>query len=86
MDESLRAEIYERACEILEEEGFESDFRPDYSGRAMYGSTVPGIVSDASGPVVGWAICIAMAHVAKGMELDMIPRRTDNMGLSTIYY
>ncbi len=67
----------------LDREGYDTDVRSDYSGRGMYGATTPAIVTDAS-----------FATVAKyGQRVveefdceDHTPDRSDNMGLSMIYY
>lgn len=88
MSEVTRAAIYREACKILEDDGHEGDFRPDYSGRGMYSDTCPAIVSDAGAAIVGHAVCTAL--VSSGMALEqtrhLVPLRTDNMGLSMIYY
>lgn len=88
-----RVEIYRIACALLEDQGCEAVVREDYSGRGMYDSTCPGIVTEASGTEVGAAIVIAVLRAAEdlGIEAEMeymvfVPRRVDNMGLQYIYY
>ena len=93
-EEDPKLTTYRRACELLAESGYEADFRGAYSGRAMYGRTVPAIVCDASGPIIGWAI--ATAYTALYCDDDpqdlldasraMMPTRMDSMGMSTIHY
>lgn len=85
----LTYEIAQKAAEYLEGQGYESSARKDYSGRGMYGATVVAIVSDASGPLVGWAITtIAIDEGGYGDHeiYEMIPQRWDNMGTSMVYY
>jgi len=88
-------EVFTRAAEILENQGYESSVYEDYSGRAMYGATCTGITTDASGPRVGMAVAVAVHEIAVESEvfedpleiaMQMCPSRTDSMGLSTIYY
>ena len=85
-------QIYISACEVLEDHGYESDFREDYSGRGMYGKSVPAIVSDAPGTMVSWSIIIALIEHGDDVDnidarsLDYIPKRQDSMGLSYVFY
>ena len=86
-----RGEFYKAACDILIEHGYEADYRPDYSGRAMYGDTTPAIVTDAPSAKVGWAVCIAVRNEHNEQDaIDLaeriVPHRSDNMGLSMVYY
>lgn len=80
--------LYETAAEMLQAEGWDSDFRPDYSGRGMYGTTCPAIVTDAPAVVVGVAFCMAMDELGMsvGDPFRAVPQRSDNMGLSMVYY
>lgn len=94
MDIMNRTEVYEAAVDLLNEHGHEAEFRPDYSGRGMYGKTTPAIVADVD-VMVGWAITVVVSTDIRIVEadmmaetaLDMIPKRTDQMGRSsTIFY
>lgn len=82
------ASIYEAAADILRESGYEAEVREDYSGRGMYGRTCCGIITNASGPMVGYSITCAMSDL--GIDpfdwVDLIPKRWDSMGLQSIYY
>lgn len=87
------SDVYKRAVELLDEEGWEATFRRDYSGRGMYGSTVPAIVTDAPGPVVGGAVYAAALEFSCEMLpafrefAGLLPEYTDSMGLSSrVYY
>ena len=79
--------IYRAASVLLEEYGVEVSYDRAYSGRGMYGETTPAITCD-SGCMVGWAIMV----VAEDFGLDLrearryLPQRSDNMGLSTVWY
>ena len=81
-------DIYRDAVDILEGQGYDADLREDYSGRGMYGKETAGIVTDASGPMVGLAVAIALKD--RGYSLasnaDFVPTSVDSIGLSTIFY
>lgn len=90
-------EVFEEAVQILQDEGYESSVREDYSGRGMYGLAVPAIVSDASGARVVKAVCstiAGMVELSSEYDLfdlpilfdDLVPVRQDNMGRSKVYY
>ena len=89
-------EVYKEAVEMLSVDGQEVSLYKNYSGRAMYGLQVPGIVADVGGPKVGAAITLAVITMTlkNGGDMDEaiaeiwlhIPARSDNMGLSFIYY
>ena len=65
-------------------------FRPDYSGRAMYGRTCPGIVTgDFDGPTFG--VEFALAVQEEGFDARRVfdalgCSRQDNMGRKMIIY
>lgn len=94
----LTLEVAKLAVERINEQGnYEASVYEGYVGRGMYGREgVTGIVTDAPGSVVGWAVTHAYVEVQNNdderifEDLDdawaMIPRRSDNMGLSMIYY
>lgn len=81
--------FYEDVVSFLENEGYESSFREDYSGRGMYGQTTPAIVSDASGGVVTEAI---LEVAVEGYDMSFAEakqltfKNSDNMGLDMVYY
>ncbi len=89
-------DVYRKAVEMLTVGDQEASLYENYSGRAMFGATVPGIVTDVCGPKVGAAITIAAISLTlencenvydvMGEIWVHIPVRTDNMGLSFIYY
>lgn len=84
-----KLEIFEKACELLEVSGHTAEVRAEYSGRAMYGATTPGLVVESCGGVlVGWAITVAVTELGGSPEdaEEFLPERRDNMGLGTIYY
>lgn len=58
----------------------------DYSGRAMYGATCPGITADVTDVKVGFAIATLLGEVGDLAEIMADCTRTDNMGRSTIFY
>jgi len=89
-------EVLEATVRRLQDMGFEADLRAEYSGRGMFGKTVPGIVTRAPGVLVGLCIAGAVIEVASGgierpdpEDIDFVDyqlRHEDGMGLSTIYY
>lgn len=94
-----REAVYKEAVEILQEEGHDASYRSDYSGRGMYGESVPGIVTGASLAEVGWAVTYAssLLSIGPGEEnhvhpdvvrdaLEFVPKNSDSMGLDKIYY
>ena len=91
-----RNEMYRKAVEILWDEGQEAEVRDGYSGRGMYGKTVPGIVTGAAMSEVTWAVTYAVMDSLEGEGMDvydrmeavknLMPTREDNMGLDYIYY
>lgn len=82
------AAIYQQACEILQEADHSASMREEYSGRGMYGATCPAIVTDAAGPLVGWAVTVAAGD--QNISLDdavlEVPTRQDNMGRDEMVY
>ena len=89
-------EAYEQAAEMLENEGYRANTRKGYSGRGMCGNEVPAIVTDAPGPMIGWAITYVV-HVESDPDGDYygnfeeiavkyVPQNMDSVGKSTIYY
>jgi hypothetical protein len=67
----------------LEDDGYEGDVRETYSGRGMYGATCVAIVTDAGGVRIGELV--AEYNQSSG-ESVCGPTRSDNMGLSYVYY
>lgn len=90
-DKEERGELYQAACEALISMGYEASVHENYSGRGMYGDTCTGIVCDAAGPIVGWAICEAWWETHDVNDdgpcpRKFIPARSDSMGREMIYY
>lgn len=87
-------EIFSRAVTMLEDLGHEASVYEKYSGRGMYGATCEGIMTDASGILVGFCICDSAKSWGEdsGQEfdddslVDILPTRMDNMGMDFIYY
>ena len=90
--EQNRLAVYYAAAQLLEDEGYSAVVRTGYSGRGMEGNTVPAIVTDAPGAMVGWAItaaaCLDDFEIPDEFEIPGkdIPKNQDHMGLSLIYY
>ena len=88
IDVDDKVKLYEAAVEFLNDEGYDAEVREDYSGRGMYGKTTPAIVTEAPAALVGYAIGL----VAEDLALtdcnpkDLVPVRSDNMGLQMVYY
>lgn len=81
-------DIFRAACDILQDEGYDARFRPDYSGRAMFKHTTPAIVTDAPAVYVGAAVYAAAIDVRSDecWAWDAVPGRQDQMGLQRVYY
>lgn len=87
-----KIDVFIKVCELLEDHGHEADLRPEYSGRGMYGATVPAIVTEAPSVMIG--ILIVQVLVDAGLEtweaaeeaMEMAPKRSDSMGLSKVLY
>ena len=83
----LRMDVYAMAVDVLDYQGYTASLRPAYSGRGMFGETTPGIVSNAPGVLVGWAINSSILMRARDTKpLTLLPLRQDSMGRETIYY
>jgi hypothetical protein len=69
---------------LADEFGIDVEVRPDYSGRGMYGATVPAFVTDEDADKV----LAALGFVAgkRGIPFDDLPTRTDSMGLGVVIY
>jgi hypothetical protein len=57
----------------------EAEVREDYSGRGMYGKTVPAIVTDN-------AVALGYAAGVLGIPDEDLPTRRDSMGLGFVFY
>ena len=86
MDRDEIKQWYAAAVELLNDRGYEAEFREDYSGRGMFGDCVPAIVTSASGVLVGWALCQAAPNPEVVSESGLIPAYSDNMGMDKVYY
>lgn len=59
----------------------EMEIREEYSGRAMYGDTVPAIVADTDvRPELFYAAGVL------GIDFEDVPKRIDSMGLGVVIY
>lgn len=67
-------------AEAIEDEGYDAEVREEYSGRGMFGRTVPAIVTDAPLTMIGWAAGTL------DISWDEVPTRTDSMGRQTVVY
>lgn len=95
-DPELRLDIYRKAVDLMVDAGLDASLMEDYSGRAMYGAQTPAVVSMEGGPVVGHFITrAAMEAIGEVLELDqeaydmirlILPKRWDNLAMSTVYY
>lgn len=92
-----KLEVYQLAAEWLEEKGYEAEVREDYSGRGMYGTTCPALVTDAEAMQVAFAVAEGLRQFDPELEHDMgelmfraqrmVPERSDSMGKSKrVYY
>lgn len=68
--------------DVLVDLGYEVEVRDDYSGRGMYGATVPAFVADDTGVMTAIGYAAAIAEV----PLEDLPRRTDSMGRGVVIY
>lgn len=77
----MKLETAQNVADYLVGRCYEATVDEEYSGRFMYGKTVPAIVTNAPAAVVGFA-------VAEMTENDFreVPTRSDNMGLQMVYY
>lgn len=60
----------------------EATVRESYSGRGMYGESVPALVVDGPGD----AMAIGYAAAQAGVSWEDVPKRTDDMGLGMVIY
>lgn len=84
-----RETIFTLVVERLQQAGHEAEVFPDYSGRGMYGRTCPAIVTDAPAALVGFMVAAVVAGDDETYvedHTDLVPTRSDNMGLSMVYY
>lgn len=58
----------------------------EYSGRCMYGAYTVGIITDASGVLVGMGWAEVSQDMPESDRRRWSPTKTDNMGKGTIYY
>lgn len=85
-----KKELFKDACDWLEDEGYDVTFHESYSGRGMFGDSVPAISGEVSGVMVG----LALAKAGEAFDLTvsdlqwqgLIPTGRDSLGLGTIYY
>lgn len=84
--EDLVEAINESGCDIYDE--IDRVIRTDYSGRAMYGSSCFGLVLQDAGEVASVLVTLSHLEGYDRWDVQELARsmRTDNMGLSTIFY
>lgn len=83
----------DQAKELVEEllvYGCEARVMEDYSGRGMYGKSVPAIILESHSDILTLAY-LAGAKSESGadnfeMSIDELPTRTDSMGLGVVVY
>ncbi len=82
--------IYKSAVTLIEDAGEEAEFRPEYSGRGMYGKTRPAIVTGISGARLGAFIALAIyqhfGELDEEMISEIVPDRYDSMANQRVYY
>jgi hypothetical protein len=89
-----RIEFYKKIVELIVNFGYDAYLYDDYSGRGMYGRTVPAIVTSISPVLMGAYAMLAASDLLSydGIDeifdeiVDILPKSQDNMGLSMIYY
>lgn len=77
----MKLETAQNVVDYLVGRAYEATVEEEYSGRFMYGKTVPAIVTYAPPVVVGFAV----AEVTEN-DYREVPQRSDNMGLQMVYY
>lgn len=72
-------ELVDEACDYVQYGYIE--VRDDYSGRGMYGKSVPAVVSDDDiRPALFYAAGVL------GIDYSEVPQRIDSMGLGVVIY
>lgn len=77
----MKLETAEAVADYLSAKCYTASVEEEYSGRAMFGKTVPAIVTNAPAAIVGFAV----AEVTNN-DFREVPKRQDNMGLDMVYY
>ena len=85
----MELDLAKALCTAIQNEGFESEIRENYSGRGMYGETTTGIIIDDDCDLVTCIINQANLFVedfnTSSFKIwDRINQ--DSMGLQIIYY
>lgn len=83
-----RVDFYKAIVEQLQNDGYNARFKERYSGRHMYGVTVPAIDTEASLARVTFVGCtVAEENGIPVNEIDaLLPHQTDSMGLDFVHY
>ncbi len=76
----MTADQAENIVDALSEYGVDAEVREDYSGRGMYGNSVPAIVINDERVLM----TIGYVGATLDIELEDLPRRTDSMGRDSI--
>ncbi len=87
--------VYEEVVNMINSAGdnYDADLREDYSGRGMYGKSVPAIVTDALAVLVGVYFCWVMDDFGTNYEdfdaddaIELCPLNWDEMGRTSMVY
>ena len=85
--------VLKHAVAIMNEEHPEDSTSLDesYSGRGMYGKTVPAIVSSLNPMIIGATIARALLLETDDINSleyveEYLPQRTDSMGYDKVFY
>lgn len=85
---AAREDIFPAVVERLQFAGTDAEYRPDYSGRGMFGETTPAIVCDDPHLLGATIAIVAMDEfdIAPGDVTRITPGRQDSMALSRVFY
>jgi hypothetical protein len=72
----------EAIVDVAADWGVELTVRPGYSGRGMYGKSVIALVADS----ISALVMVGFAAGEIGIPFDVLPTRTDSMGLGVVIY
>ena len=83
-----KIDVFNEVAEELESMGYEAEAHEDYSGRGMFGDKVEAISGDFPGAILGYMIAQVCRRndIVEHTARDMVPMRTDSLGLYVIYY
>ena len=83
-----KLELFHDLARQLEDDGYEVTVHDDYSGRCMYGETVPALSGDfPPGALAGAALQVCADFDYSAAEVrDLLPHRQDSLGRGVIVY